>query len=213
MMSMDNSTKPVAEYYEAFHRERNKKGTVHLPEKTKYISDHIGIGKYVLDLSCRYGDLTANFVKGNRVVGTDVDRNALQICEKEIGIPVFFQDLNTPLQFKSEEFDAVVLSEVLEHLPYPDFTLKEIHRVLKPGGIFLGSVPNGTRLRNRIRFLLSGVVEHDPTHLHYYSGGSLRKRLSSFFNSIDLLFLDSKYLWLSENMFANYIVFSAQKPK
>jgi len=42
---------------------------------------------------------------------------------------------------KSETFDIVLLSEVLEHLEQPYEVLNEIYRVLKPGGLFFITVP------------------------------------------------------------------------
>ena len=45
------------------------------------------------------------------------------------------------LPFEAGTFDRIVCSEVLEHVPDPDVVLAEIARVLKPGGIFVASVP------------------------------------------------------------------------
>jgi SAM-dependent methyltransferase len=42
--------------------------------------------------------------------------------------------------FKNSVFDIVYSKQVLEHVRFPDDTLKEIVRVLKPGGLFIGSV-------------------------------------------------------------------------
>ena len=46
-------------------------------------------------------------------------------------------------QWPSEHFDVVTLWDVLEHVPDPMATLRETHRVLRPGGIVLARVPNG----------------------------------------------------------------------
>lgn len=45
------------------------------------------------------------------------------------------------LPFKDDSFEVVVSQEVLEHLPDPFFVVEEIHRVLKPGGVFYCQVP------------------------------------------------------------------------
>lgn len=45
--------------------------------------------------------------------------------------------------FPDESFDGIVCSSVLEYLVSPESTLKEFHRLLKPGGVLLASVPNG----------------------------------------------------------------------
>ncbi len=50
-------------------------------------------------------------------------------------------DLTQPLPLEDQSFDTVLLSDVLEHLPEPLALLKEIRRILKPGGKLLLNVP------------------------------------------------------------------------
>ena len=50
-------------------------------------------------------------------------------------------DLTKPLPFKDGEYDTVILSDVLEHIPEPRLLLNEISRVLSPGGILFLNVP------------------------------------------------------------------------
>jgi SAM-dependent methyltransferase len=50
-------------------------------------------------------------------------------------------DLREPLPFGDEEFDTVLLTDVLEHIPYPDALVAEIGRVLRPGGSAVIAVP------------------------------------------------------------------------
>ena len=50
-------------------------------------------------------------------------------------------DLTKPLPFKDGEFDSVILSDVLEHIPIPELLVKEISRVLSSEGILLLNVP------------------------------------------------------------------------
>lgn len=47
-------------------------------------------------------------------------------------------DIDTP----DGEFDAVLCTEVLEHIPYPVDTVKELARVLKPGGVLILTAPS-----------------------------------------------------------------------
>jgi SAM-dependent methyltransferase len=44
--------------------------------------------------------------------------------------------------YDNDTFDVVFADNVLEHLPDPHFAFREIHRVLKPGGMFLFKTPN-----------------------------------------------------------------------
>jgi len=51
------------------------------------------------------------------------------------------QDLNQPLQLEDNQFDTVLLSDVLEHIKEPQLLLNEIFRVLKPEGKLVLNVP------------------------------------------------------------------------
>src|SRR3990172_2847020 len=101
--------------------------------------------KRVPDLGWRSGALTRHFLDGNEVVGLDVDRTALAKAEA-LGIQPILADVEEPLPFEDASFDAVVAGELFEHLQFPDALVAEIRRVLRPGGVIVGSVPNAFRL-------------------------------------------------------------------
>lgn len=50
-------------------------------------------------------------------------------------------DLNQPISFKSETFDTILITDVLEHLAKPELLFSEMARLLKPGGKILLTVP------------------------------------------------------------------------
>lgn len=50
-------------------------------------------------------------------------------------------DLTAPLPFESGDFDTVILSDVLEHIPEPTLLWDEMARLLRPGGHILMNVP------------------------------------------------------------------------
>lgn len=50
-------------------------------------------------------------------------------------------DLTEPLLFADGEYDTVILSDVLEHIPGPEQLLGEISRIMAPGGVLLLNVP------------------------------------------------------------------------
>lgn len=50
-------------------------------------------------------------------------------------------DLNKPLPLESNQFDTIVISEVLEHIANPELIWQEMTRILKPGGKIILSVP------------------------------------------------------------------------
>jgi SAM-dependent methyltransferase len=86
------------------------------------------------------------------------------------------------LPFEDDFFDAIVFTEVLEHVFAPHSeVLAEIHRVLAPGGLLILSVPNIARLSNRVRLMFgrsplpAADVQlrkdwvHGHGHLHEYT--------------------------------------------
>jgi len=66
------------------------------------------------------------------------------------------------LPFNDEEYDAVIMCEVLEHLNFnPLPVIKEINRIIKPNGLFYLALPNIARLDNRLK-MLQGKSIHNP---------------------------------------------------
>jgi 2-polyprenyl-3-methyl-5-hydroxy-6-metoxy-1,4-benzoquinol methylase len=58
------------------------------------------------------------------------------------------------IDVRSETFDVVLCSEVLEHVPYPIETIKELSRILKPGGTLILTAPSNC-LRHMDPFFFS----------------------------------------------------------
>jgi ubiquinone/menaquinone biosynthesis C-methylase UbiE len=76
---------------------------------------------------------------------------------KRPGQKVELVDLNQQfLPYPGGEFDVVTCSETLEHLENYWRVLREIFRVLRPGGVAVLSTPNVLNLRSRLRFMSTG---------------------------------------------------------
>ncbi len=91
----------------------------------------------LLDLGCGKVPLFGaykNFVTENICVDWNNSLHKNQYLDFEV-------DLNEKLPFDDEEFDTVILSDVLEHVMYPRKLLGEIRRILKNGGKLLLNVP------------------------------------------------------------------------
>jgi SAM-dependent methyltransferase len=201
----------LSERYEEHHRERRAEGDfVFVPERIPLFQAAIGRGRRVLDLGCRSGAFTQYFLEGNDVVGLDVDRVALEKAA-ELGIEPVVANVEDPLPFPDASFDAVVAGELLEHLRFPDALVVEARRVLRPGGVLVGSVPNAFRLQSRLRFLRGSPPEDDPTHLHMFSPGEVRRLLADFEN-VRISFVGGRYRRLHPRLLARDLVFVGTRP-
>lgn len=201
----------LAARYERHHRERRAEGDfVFVTDRIPLFQEAIGRGKRVLDLGCRSGALTRHFLEGNQVVGVDIDETALAAAAA-LGIEPVVADVEAPLPFADGSFDVVVAGELLEHLRLPSALVSEIHRVLRPGGVHVGSVPNAFRIQSRLRFLRGLHPEDDPTHVQLFSPASLCELLAAFVG-VRLRYVDGRYRRLHPRLLARDIVFTAVKP-
>ena len=164
----------------------------------------------MLDVGCRDGALTRAYASENEIVGMDVDRLALRRAREKLGIETVWHDADEPLPFANQSFDVVVVGELLEHLVDPTGFVEEAWRVLRPGGILLGSIPNAFRLKNRLRFLAGRPIEDNPTHLHLIGESELRGLLDAF-EEVQVRFISSRLVRLHPRLFANIIVFTGRR--
>lgn len=96
----------------------------------------------LLDVGCGEGFFLFNASKAGYVTkGVELSRDAARYARKEFGMDVEAKPLEE-LQLVENHFDVVTLWVVLEHVPYPLPLLKEVHRMLKPGGLLAVSTPN-----------------------------------------------------------------------
>lgn len=112
-------------------------------------------GKRILDLGCGIGEFGALFSGNNDVFGVDFSEYALKQGRAR-GMNCLISNLDDNLPFKNEQFDFVIATDILEHLFDPFLFLREVSRVLKPGGGFFCSTPNAGIIANRLYFLLTG---------------------------------------------------------
>lgn len=200
------------QYREHHERSRPSQFVYGGDARASVFREHVGgPGLRVLDLGCRSGALTREYAAGNDVLGVDVDRAALEEAAK-LGIETRWADVEEPLELDDGSFDVVVAGELLEHLRDPARVVAEVRRVLRPGGTFVGSVPNAYRLKNRLRFLLGRPPESDPTHLQLFRPADVRALLSEF-DDVVLRFVVGRLVPLNGRLFANDVVFSARRPR
>ncbi len=146
-MSINNKKeviwKPTKYTFEKNVLEPSTQVSIKSKRMASYISQFysISIPKYVkgklLDLGCGHAPLFELYSKYATEITKADWKNSIHNQEN---IDVFC-DLNEALIFGSNSFDTVILSDVLNHLYEPEIALKEIYRILKPGGILLLNAP------------------------------------------------------------------------
>jgi SAM-dependent methyltransferase len=92
-------------------------------------------GAAVLDIGARDGGL-------RRYLPADVRYQGIDIAPEFARPDVLIQDISKGIPFPDATYDFAFIIEVLEHVPNPFGTLSEIHRVLRPNGVLIVSVPN-----------------------------------------------------------------------
>jgi SAM-dependent methyltransferase len=198
-------------YQEHHERRRDGGDLVFVPERIPLLVAAVGgPGRRVLDLGCRTGQVSRAFLPGNTVVGLDLDREALARAAAA-GIEPVEGDVEEPLPFPDDAFDAVVAGELFEHLRAPGDLVEEIRRVLRPGGTIVGSVPNAFRVKCRWRVLRGRQPEDDPTHLHLFAPRDLRSLLAGF-DGLRIDFVGGRYARYHPRLLARDMVFSASRP-
>ena len=109
-------------------------------------------GAAILDLPCGEGAFTQRIMqRGFKVCASDLmPRIRVQNAE-------FRQsDMNKPLPFTDDAFDAVVCIDGIEHIERPFDFIRECARVTRDDGMLIISTPNISALRSRWRWLLTG---------------------------------------------------------
>jgi ubiquinone/menaquinone biosynthesis C-methylase UbiE len=105
-----------------------------------YWSHLVGV-QCVLDLGCYTGDLGKFKPADVAMYGLDSNKAAIDIAKKHYTeAQVWDLDQPQPLPYADNFFDAVVAKDILEHLQKPWELLKEVKRVVRPGGKVLASV-------------------------------------------------------------------------
>lgn len=99
-------------------------------------------GERVLDAGCGTGNLLRGLPQGVERHGVDASEAMLRRAERRCpGAAIARADLDGTLPFPDGHFDAVLSSNVLYAVPRPQHTLRELHRVLRPGGRLVLATP------------------------------------------------------------------------
>jgi SAM-dependent methyltransferase len=129
----------------------------------------------LLDVGCGAGSLLqAARANGWNALGIDVSASSVDHVRK-LGFEVLHGELNK-VQLPGEQFDVITAAEIVEHLFDPVTVVTEVHRLLRPGGLFWMTTPHCWSLGMRVLGLDWRVVS-PPEHLQLFSMEGLRRLL------------------------------------
>ena len=140
----------------------------------------------ILDIGCGEGakmDYFETLGTTKEVIGVDIAESILNGKPNRICADAQY------LPFKSNTFDSIICSEVLEHLPNPELCVKDIHRVLKRKGIVFFSTPV---LNIHFPILIpifrkiSGAESAKVEHLHVFSAKKICHIIDGYLEIVDI---------------------------
>ncbi len=147
-------------------------------------------GMYILDAMCASGIETGFLIKqGANVVGVDISQKNVEEYNRRWGKPCFLNSIHKT-NFSNNTFDAIYICGGLHHvLPLLNETILEVHRILKPGGLFYFVEPNKDTWVNKFRKLwysLDSKFTDDEEAISYHN--TLKPLLSKGFKEKSLIF-------------------------
>lgn len=136
------------------------------------IERHVRRGR-MADLGCWVGFLCSEAEKrGWHVVGVEPSRFASGYAREQLGLEVQATTLGEA-DLPRGEFDAVVMADVIEHLPRPGESLDRAHALLRPGGVVYLQLPDaGSAIARRMGAKWWSVV---PTHVQFFTRESIAR--------------------------------------
>jgi len=128
-------------------------------------------GGHLLDVGCGVGILVETMGRlGWNAEGIDTDEEVVAVCRAR-GLRVTLGKLEEQ-HYPDNHFDVVTMMHVIEHVPDPVEMLREVRRILRPGGQVLMLTPN-TRSLGHQRFGMLWIGLDAPRHLCLFSGALL----------------------------------------
>lgn len=129
----------------------------------------------LLDVGCFKGYLlVAARSKGWEVFGTEISAGAVEYARQKQSLNIFLGSL-PEAGYPEGYFDVVIMQDVIEHLSDPSGYLREIFRILRPGGGLYIDTPNFSSIARYI--LGKDWSVFFPWHQYYFTARTLRKML------------------------------------
>ncbi len=130
----------------------------------------------LLELGCGEGrgvELLAPLASSYQAI--DKIDSVIDKLQQEYPSLSFKQGVFPPFNFEDNSFDTIVTFQVIEHLQDDDLFIKEIHRVLRPGGKAIITTPN-----------IKMTLTRNPWHVREYTAQELTDLGKKYFDQVDM---------------------------
>jgi 2-polyprenyl-3-methyl-5-hydroxy-6-metoxy-1,4-benzoquinol methylase len=122
--------------------ERDRRLTLRRETINRFLETHAGPGQRVIDVGCGLGDVLAGLSGDFQLFGMDYAKSNVVAATRRLGQrAVIKQGSIYEIPFDSGAFDVALCLEVLEHIEDDARGVRDIARVLKPGGFLIAAVP------------------------------------------------------------------------
>ena len=138
-----------------------------------------------LDVGCGEGNLI-DYLKRKSVIGSllaiDLKRRKLETAKHLYPEFVYLNADVNALSFKTNMFDYVIASEIIEHIPEPARALRELQRVAKKQAYFIVSVPHEPFFRwgNVLRGKYWSRGGRTPSHVNFWTRSEFKQFIGEF---------------------------------
>jgi methionine biosynthesis protein MetW len=143
-----------------------------LREREVIFTDLIKEGSKVLDIACGMSPFLVKLKEKKKceVVAYDISKNAVE-KQAEKGVRAEVHDISSPDFELKENFDYIVMSEIIEHLAVPEILIKKLKGKTK---YLLISLPNSGFYRFRLSLMFKGHffaqwAYHPSEHLRFWT--------------------------------------------
>ncbi len=128
---------------------------------------HAPKGGKLLELGCGLGHLLGLLQDDFPCIGIDLAAYSIEQTKQNAPkAEAFVQSADDLSPFETGAFSAVVALHLVEHLPNPQHTIAEVHRLLRLNGLFLFATPNPIYSFRRFKDPKTDAIGKDPTHIN-----------------------------------------------